>query len=157
MKPAVLLAAGSLAGLLCACADTSSKSGLGSMAGSLTGGLIGSSSAATARPAKPLSPAAAPLLAAWAGSPAGARLDDGDRHLAAETEYEALESTAAGAAREWHNPATGHRGSVTPGSAYSVNQYTCRDYVDQVTVDGRTETLRSTACRQPDASWRPIN
>lgn len=144
---------GALAGLLTGCGETTSKQSLGSVAGTLSGGLIGSSST----PAKAPSPGAAPLLAAWAGSAVGARLDENDRRLAAEAEFEALESTAAGASREWRNPATGHRGSVSPGPAYSVNQYTCRDYTDQITVDGKAETVRSTACRQPDGSWRPIS
>lgn len=154
MSPRIAIVVAALAGLLAACGETSSKSSLGTVAGTLTGGLVGSSRAAES---KPPSPGAAPLLAAWAAGPFAGRLDDADRRFAAEAEYEALESTAAGASREWRNPATGHRGSVTPGAAYSVNQYTCRDYVDQVVVDGRSEALRATACRQPDGSWRPIS
>lgn len=153
MKVRNLIAVGSLAVLLSACVDTGSKQSLGNVAGTLSGGLIGSSSPAV----KPTPSGAAPLLAAWAGSAVGARLDEADRRLVAETEYEALESGAAGVAREWRNSASGHRGSVTPGPAYSVNQYTCRDYVDQITVDGKADTVRSTACRQPDGSWRPIS
>ena len=149
----IALVVGVLAGFLSGCGETSSKQSLGSVAGTLSGGLIGSSPTH----AKPPLPGAAPLLEAWSGSAVGARLDETDRRLAAEAEYEALESTAAGASREWRNASTGHRGSVSPGPAYSVNQYTCRDYVDQITVDGRTETVRSTACRQPDGSWRPIS
>ena len=147
-----VIVVGALAGLLAGCGETTSKQSLGSVAGTLSGGLIGSSASPKAS-----SPGAAPLLAAWAGSAVGARLDDNDRRLVSEAEYEALESTAAGASREWRNPATGHRGSVSPGPAYSVNQYTCRDYVDQISVDGKSETIRSTACRQPDGSWRPIS
>lgn len=148
-----LLLVGLFAGLTSACADTGSKTGVGSMAGTLTGGLIGGSPSSAKAP----SAGAAPLLAAWAGSAVGSRLDETDRRLAAEAEFEALEKTAPGTAREWRNPATGHKGSVSPGPAYSVNQYTCRDYVDQITVDGKPETVRSTACRQPDGSWRPIS
>lgn len=155
MTPRSVIVVGVLAGLLAACGETTSKQSLGSVAGNLTGGLIGSSRA-EGRASVP-NPNAAPLLAAWEASAAGARLDESDRHAAVHAEYEALESTAAGASREWRNPATGRRGSVTPGPAYSVNQYTCRDYVDQVTVDGRPEILRATACRQPDGSWRPIS
>jgi len=153
MTPRIVIVVGALSGLLAACGETTSKQSLGSVAGTLSGGLIGSSKAE----AKPANPAAQPLLEAWAGTAVGARLDEADRRLAADAEFEALESTAAGASREWRNPATGHRGSVTPGPAYSVNQYTCRDYVDQITVDGKAETVRATACRQPDGSWRPIS
>jgi surface antigen len=153
MTPRSAIVVVALAGLLAACGETTSKTSIGSVAGTLSGGLIGASKAEP----KATNPAAAPLLAAWAGSPVAARLDETDRRLAAEAEYEALESTAAGASRDWRNAATGHRGSVTPGPAYSVNQYTCRDYVDQITVDGKAETVRATACRQPDGSWRPIS
>jgi surface antigen len=153
MKTRNLIVIGTLAGLLAACAGSESKPSLGSVAGTLTGGLVGSSSSAS----KPTSTGAAPLLAAWAGSAVGRQLDDADRRLVAEAEFEALESGVAGTSREWKNGASGHRGSVTPGPAYSVNQYTCRDYVDQITVDGKTDTVRSTACRQPDGSWRPIS
>jgi surface antigen len=147
-----VIVVGALAGALAGCGETTSKQSLGSVAGTLSGGWIGPSASARSP-----SPGAAPLFAAWAGSAIGARLDETDRRMASEAEYEALESTAAGASREWRNPATGHRGSVSPGPAYSVNQYTCRDYVDQISVDGKSETIRSTACRQPDGSWRPIS
>ena len=152
MTSRTVTAVAALAGLLAACGETGSKQSLGSVAGTLSGGLVGSSPRVAEPP-----PGAAPLFAAWAGSAVGARLDEADRRLVSQAEYEALESTAAGATREWRNPASGHRGSVSPGPAYSVNQYTCRDYVDQITVDAKTETVRSTACRQPDGSWRPIS
>ncbi|MDK9698477.1 MAG: hypothetical protein OEL76_19050, partial [Siculibacillus sp.] len=97
MSPWSIIAVASLAALLTACGETTSKSSLGSVAGTLTGGLVGSSPT----PAKATSAGAAPLLEAWAGSSVGARLDDADRRLAAEAEYEALESTAAGASRDW--------------------------------------------------------
>ena len=155
MMPRIAIVVGALSGLLAACGETTSKQSLGSVAGTLTGGLVGSSRTDARAPAP--SANAVPLIGAWAAAGVGTRLDDNDRRHAAEAEYEALESTAAGASRDWRNPATGHRGTVTPGPAYSVNQYTCRDYVDQVTVDGKTEILRATACRQPDGSWRPIS
>ncbi len=155
MLPRIAIVVGALSGLLAACGESTSKQSLGSVAGTLTGGLVGSSRAEVHAPNP--SAGAAALIGAWASGGVGARLDDNDRRYAAEAEYEALESIAAGASRDWRNPATGHRGTVTPGPAYSVNQYTCRDYVDQVTVDGKVETLRATACRQPDGSWRPIS
>jgi surface antigen len=147
----VLVVTAALAG----CGGTDEKPTIGSVAGSLTGGLIG---AKTGRGQAHKSPSAeaTPLYEAWAASDLGRRLEDRDRVLAAEAEYEALESGPPGAGRDWHNPATGHRGTVTPGAAYSVNQYTCRDFVDQVSVDERQEIHRATACRQPDGSWRPL-
>jgi surface antigen len=149
-------------GILCAalggCVETSSSTSLGGVTGKLTGGLVGGSRAKPRDPtAEPLSAAAAALYTAWTVDDLGRQLDDADRRLAAEADFAALESGVAGVARDWNNPATGRHGQVTPGPAYAVNQYTCRDFVDQVIVDGRKETRRSTACRQPDGSWRPIS
>lgn len=84
-------------------------------------------------------------------------LDDGDRVLVAEAQFEALESGAAGASRDWSNPVNGHAGTVTPGPAYTVNQYSCRDFSQRVVVGERSEVARATACRQPDGTWRPIS
>lgn len=84
-------------------------------------------------------------------------LADGDHALLAAAQFEALETSAAGAARDWQNPATGHAGTVTPGPAYTVNQYSCRDFSQRVVVGPKSEVSRATACRQPDGTWRPIS
>lgn len=147
---------GVLCTLLGGCADTAPKASLGSVAGTLTGGLVGTRKAPPT-PGEPPATAVVPLYAAWEASDLGRLLDDTDRRLAAEADFHVLESGAAGVTREWANPATGHKGQVTPGAAYAVNQYTCRDFVDVVSIEGRRETRRSTACRQPDGSWRPIS
>ena len=154
MRFGTIIAIGCLGAALAGCMETTaSNQSLGATAGSLTGGLLGS----RPTPAQPPSAGATALFAAWTGSDLGRRLDDTDRRMAAETEFDALESEIAGATREWANTATGHRGTVTPGPTYVVNQYTCRDWVDAVVMDGRQETRRSTACRQPDGSWHPIS
>lgn len=148
-------------GLLCAalagCVETSSSSTIGGVTGKLTGGLVGASPKGRDETTVSLSAAAGALYTAWTIDDLGRQLDDADRRLAAEADFVALESGVAGVAREWHNTASGRRGQVTPGPAYAVNQYTCRDFVDLVIVDGRKEMRRSTACRQPDGSWRPIS
>lgn len=151
-------------GIFCAalagCVETSSSgkssSSLSGMTGRLTGGLVGDRSRSQGA-SESVSAGAAALYSAWAIDDLGRQLDDGDRRMAAEADFVALETGGAGVAREWHNSATGRHGQVTPGAAYAVNQYTCRDFVDAVVVDGRKETRRSTACRQPDGSWRPIS
>lgn len=138
------------------CAETPTKASLGSVAGTLTGGLVGGRKP-QAIASEPPSAVVAPLYATWEASDIGRLLDDGDRRIAAEADFQALEQGAAGVTRDWSNPTTGRKGQVTPGAAYAVNQYTCRDFVDVVSIDGRRETRRSTACRQPDGSWRPIS
>lgn len=146
-------AVGILCAILAGCVETSSPPKLGG----LTGGLLGDRPKARGGATEPLSAGASALYQSWAVDDLGRQLDDADRRLAAEADFVALESGAAGVAREWSNPASGRHGQVTPGATYAVNQYTCRDYVDVVVVDARKETRRSTACRQPDGSWRPIS
>ena len=155
MKFGMIVLAMSLSLPLVGCVEVAStKQAIGETAGSLTGGLIGSK---PSQRAAPPTGATAALYLAWTTGDIGRRLDDGDRRLAAEAEFEALESDVGGTTREWNNASSGHRGTVTPGQPYAVNQYTCRDWVSAVTIDGRQETRRSTACRQPDGSWRPIS
>lgn len=147
----------SVVGFLCAilagCVETSSPPRLGA----LTDGLVGGHGKAQGGGAQALLAGASALYAAWTVDDIGRQLEDADRRMAAEADFAALETGAAGVAREWANGASGRHGQVTPGATYAVNQYTCRDYVDVVVVDGRKETRRSTACRQPDGSWRPIS
>lgn len=150
---AIALVCSALAGCV---TTSSSSSSLSGVTGRLTDGLIGGRGKSQGA-SEPMSAGAGALYAAWMIDELGRQLDDGDRRIAAEADFVALETGGAGVAREWHNPATGHRGQVTPGVAYAVNQYTCRDFVDTVAMDGRKETRRSTACRQPDGSWRPLS
>ena len=156
MRSRAAASIGVLVFLLAGCVSAPPKPEIGAVAGKLTGGLVGTRASAPTS-VDPPSAGAAALLSGWEAGDVGRHLDEGDRRLAAETDFQALESGAAGVTREWSNAATGRRGQVTPGAAYSVNQYTCRDFVDVVTIDGRRETRRSTACRQPDGSWRPIS
>jgi surface antigen len=83
--------------------------------------------------------------------------DEKDRSLFTDAQVEALERGAAGAAKEWQNPVSGHGGTITPGPTYSVNQYSCRDYSQRIVMGEKSEVVRATACRQPDGSWRPIS
>ena len=140
---------------LSACADAGPKETVGGIAGGVTGGLIGNQFGKGT--GKFLATGAGALIGALIGSEIGKQLDEKDRAISAEAEYEALDHGQPGTAREWSNAASGHSGSVTPGPTYSVNDYNCRDYVHKVLINGRTETIRGTACKQPDGSWRPLS
>ncbi len=84
----------------------------------------------------------------------GQGLDRSDQQQALAAEYRALELGTAGTAVAWRG-ATG-AGEVTPGPAYRVNAYACRDYSHTVTIAGQPRTARGTACREPDGTWRPV-
>jgi len=51
---------------------------------------------------------------------------------------------------------SGRYGSVVPGPAYSDRGRNCRAYTETIYIDGRPQTARGTACRNPDGSWTPL-
>ena len=80
-----------------------------------------------------------------------------DRAAMGQATQQALETNQSGQSAEWSNPDSGHYGSVTPQPAYknTSGQY-CREFQQEVVIDGRTESAYGTACRQPDGSWQIV-
>ena len=46
---------------------------------------------------------------------------------------------------------------VVPGVDYEIRGIRCRDYTHSIYIDGRPQTARTTACRNPDATWSPVS
>ena len=95
------------------------------------------------------------LLGGLLGAGVGQMLDQRSQQMQAQTVARALETAPAGTASTWTNPDNGTRGSITPtrtfqnqGGAY------CREFQQEIVVDGQTQQATNTACRQPDGSWR---
>lgn len=89
------------------------------------------------------------------GGAVGDRMDAADRRDAAQAAQRALESAPSGKAVAWHNPDSGHSGTVTPTRTYQTKsgQY-CREYQQTVTIGEEKHQAYGTACRQPDGSWK---
>jgi len=96
------------------------------------------------------------LSGGLAGNMIGRDLDATDRRAALSAEFRALEYGQTGASTPWSNTRTGHYGSVVPGTAYKLNDTTCREFNHTLYVDGRSESARGTACRTPDGGWRTV-
>ncbi len=106
---------------------------------------------------EPTQPAAAEaVMGAMMDGPSVRDLDRRDKSLISAAIIAALQAPAAGATQTWKNSLSGHSGTVTPGPVYTVNDLACRDYVQLLSVSGRQETLRSTACQQSDGTWRSL-
>lgn len=90
------------------------------------------------------------------GNEIGRRLDQRDRQLAQEAEFDALERGESGRPRHWRNPDNGRYGEVIPQQPYQRAGRDCRDYVHTVFIEGRPETMRSTACRNSDGTWSAL-
>ena len=98
------------------------------------------------------------LGGAFLGSQIGKSMDETDRQQAMRAQNRALETGRSGTSVAWRNPDNGHAGNVTPRPSYQrASGQTCREYEHEVTIDGRRETMKGTACRQSDGSWRTIN
>lgn len=97
------------------------------------------------------------VLGALAGSEIGGKLDDNDRKAIAQAEHQALETAGPNRPVSWQNPGSGHRGQVSAGPAYFVNESNCRDYAHTVYVDSQPEILRGTACRTPEGRWQNVS
>ncbi|PYE88401.1 hypothetical protein [Phyllobacterium leguminum] len=82
------------------------------------------------------------------------RLDKADRKKALEAEYKALEYARAGDASSWKGD--GASGEVVAAQPYQVGSQNCRQYTHSFTIDGAPQTVRGTACRNPDGSWTPL-
>jgi surface antigen len=90
------------------------------------------------------------------GADVGRSLSAADRAIALKAEYEALEYGRAGQSTVWQSNSSDTRGNVRVGSTYQVNRLDCREYTHDVWIGGRLRTVKGTACRTPDGSWRII-
>jgi surface antigen len=123
---------------------------LGGVAGGVIGNQFGSGKGKVA------ATVAGVIVGGIIGSEIGRGLDEEERRRAMEAEYEALEHGQEGAPRRWRSSRQGRYGSVTPGRRYTYREQTCREFEHTIYIDGRPETMRGKACRQPDGTWKQI-
>src|SRR5262245_13680948 len=98
---------------------------------------------------------AAGLAGGLLGGAIGHHLDNKDKELAAQAAARAFESNRTGQAASWKNPDSGNSGSVTPTRTYQAagGQY-CREYRQDIVIEGELQEAYGTACRQSDGSWK---
>ncbi len=149
-KPvAIALAAAMLAG--CA-GEPGPKTGAGVASGAIAGGLIG---AATGRGGRDV--VAGALIGGLVGGMIGNALDEDDRRRAYAAEMQALEYGGPGTPHSWRGE-RGAYGTIVPGPQYARSGYArCREYTHTIYINGRPETSRGVACRNPDGSWTPVS
>ncbi|MCC6982754.1 MAG: glycine zipper 2TM domain-containing protein [Bauldia sp.] len=141
----VLCAAGTM---LAGCVGMGPGQQIGTLGGAVAGGAIGSavSGGSTA------GTIAGAVIGGFLGGEIGRGLDEQSRQRAAYAQYQALEY---GTQQSWQSP-NGPYGYTTPGPAYQVNAYSCRDFTQTIYIDGIPQTARGTACRNPDGTWTPV-
>jgi surface antigen len=161
MSAAKLAAIAALALTLAACAgDPDSgrgpKENTGTLLGSLAGAAIGSQFGGGTG-----GHIAGALIGAGIGgllgNRIGASMDDEDKRRAYAAQMDALNNGAPDAPVTWRNPDDGRYGTVVPGPYYVHDGRRCRSYTHTIYIDGRPQTARGTACRNPDGTWTALS
>lgn len=147
---------------LAACAGnpqtgTGPRENTGTLVGALAGAVVGSQFGGSTG-ARVAAGVAGAALGGMIGNRIGSALDDEDRQRAYAAQMDALESGSSGAPVAWRNPDSGRYGNIVPGPAYdSPNGLKCRQFTHTIYIDGRPQTARGTACRNPDGTWNPVS
>jgi len=125
--------------------------GVGAVAGGLAGSQIGSGSGQN------WAIGAGVLLGALAGNEVGRSLDKADRAYMSRARDDAL-YTQVGETVSWNNPETPNSGSYTTireGTSNYGNY--CREFKQDVIIDGAKRTAYGTACKQQDGKWKIVD
>jgi surface antigen len=161
MSAARFAAIAATALLLAACAGTPGGPGprenTGTLLGAGTGAVLGAAVAGGGTGNRLAGAAIGGLLGGLIGNRIGAALDEEDQRRAYEAQEEALEHGQSGVATSWRNPDSGRYGAVIPGPSYQEAGHTCRSYTHTIYIDGKPQTARGTACRNPDGTWTPLS
>lgn len=138
------IVAGSLLMTGCNADGSANNQDIGTITGGVIGGLIGSQfGAGTGQIA---AAAGGAVVGAFLGNKIGASMDKTDQ-LATQ---QALDTSKP---KTWESR-NGNTYTVTPKKTYTKNNQTCREYTTTATIDGKAETIKGTACRQSDGTWK---
>lgn len=140
----------SLSLLLVGCGPITNE-GVGTVSGGVIGGLLGSQFGGGS--GKVMAAAGGALIGAFLGGKIGKSMDRQDQMEM----QRALETAPTGRSIGWSNPDTGNRYTVQPTRTYYQERLPCREYTTRAVIDGQTQTIRGSACRQPDGTWHVVN
>ena len=148
VRTVAALAAVALAGTVALGGCNPTREQTGTVVGGVVGGVLGAQvGKGHGRTAAII---AGTLVGAMIGGAIGRHMDESDRRRTAQ----ALERNRTGQTSRGRNPDTGAYYEVTPTRTYRGAEGPCREFTMRAEIDGRPETVRGTACRQPDGSWR---
>src|ERR1700688_5321244 len=128
----------------------------GTLLGAGTGALLGAAVAGGGTGNRLAGAAVGGLLGGLLGNRIGAALDDEDKQRDYAAQMNALERGPSGAPVSWKNPDSGRYGTIVPGPAYQEAGRNCRSFTHTIYIDGRPQTARGTACRNPDGGWTAL-
>ena len=154
LQRSLLVAALTLSVSLAACGGPNGKQDTGLAVGAVAGGILGNQVGNGT--GKVLATVAGAVIGGIVGSEIGKSMDQQDRALAQKAELAALERGQSGVSTPWRNPDNGRYGEVVPSKPYTRGPDNCRDFTHTVYIDNRPQTMRGTACRNSDGTWRNV-
>ncbi|WP_029354080.1 glycine zipper domain-containing protein [Bosea sp. 117] len=150
MRAYSLVAVGLIGVTLAGCAEAP-KTSAGAATGALAGGIIGAVAGRNVAGAV-IGAAAGGLI----GGMIGNALDQEDQRRAREAEIQALETGGPGAPVSWRGD-SGNYGTIVAGPSYARGgSPNCREFTHTIYINGKPQTARGTACRNPDGTWSPV-
>ncbi|MBL4589400.1 MAG: glycine zipper 2TM domain-containing protein [Alphaproteobacteria bacterium] len=164
MKHTFITSLALIAFLVAGCAQNGNQGGVfgsvnkqqvGAATGAVIGGILGSN--VGGGKGKYVAVGVGTLLGALAGSEIGKSLDRADQLYANRAMQQSYEAPI-GETVSWANPESGNSGSYTPvneGYGDDTNRY-CREYKQEIEVDGRKEEAYGTACQNSDGTWQIV-
>ncbi len=151
MKKIIIICCSLLVGLMClsACGN---KAQQGSVAGGLTGALIGSHLGPEDDTHRRQNALIGAGVGALFGYAVGNELDKYDRSQIGNT----LEYSPSYQTNSWVNPDTRNSFQATPRPAYQASGQVCRNVVIDAWIDGRRQDVQAKACRTSDGRWELV-
>ena len=94
-------------------------------------------------------------IGAFAGNALGASMDEQDLRYGNQAAESALEYNRVGSKASWRNPDSGNYGYIKPTRTYQNGSGNyCREFMQEIVVNGKKQKGYGTACRMPDGSWK---
>lgn len=94
------------------------------------------------------------LIGGLIGNQIGKSMDCSDMQTANTNAQRSLETTRDGTTSSWNNPNTGYSGSATPTRTWTnARGEPCREILQTVTYQGKTEQVTGVACRRNNGEW----
>lgn len=139
----------------CSNLQSSNKQQTGGFLGSIVGGILGSNVGSGKGQLAAI--IGGTMLGSHFGSSVGKSLDRADQAYIYRAQSTAF-TTPIGHQINWHNPQSGHSGSIIPvRDGSSVRGEHCREFQQTIYIDGNQHQAHGSACRQSDGTWRIVN
>lgn len=133
--------------------DSRNDQAAGAIIGGILGGVVGNQ---VFKGERGLGTVAGVILGGVAGSQIARSGDACDQYYASYAYNDAFERDPYDRV-EWRNPRSGNYGYVTPADYYRDRRGNyCRNYEQEIYINGRRHVAEGVACQNRDGSWRIV-